>query len=189
MSPFEYVSVLLSIILGLGISVILTGLAEFIRRWQTIKFYWPFAVWILIVFVLHVQEWWISYSLRGEMVWTLPLFLFIVSYPIVLFILANLLFPKPWPKGPLDLKKHYLENYRKFFGAALLLVIISLLQNIALLNLQVGDQFAHFLIAIMFLYLLGAKKSHEKIHGLVALLMMIILTVSFWLSPETLTLH
>lgn len=189
MSPFEYVSVLLSIILGLGISVILTGLADIIRRWHQIQLYWPYAVWILIVFVLHLQEWWISYSLRGEMTWTLPLFLFIVIYPISLFILANLLFPKRWTKEKLDTKKYYLENYRKFFGAALLLVIISLLQNIVLLQYEVEDQYAQFLIAFMFLYLLWAKQIHASIHGLVAILMMIMLMLSFWLSPETLSLH
>lgn len=40
-SPFEYVSVLISIILGLGIAQIVTGLADIIHQWQRIKLYWP----------------------------------------------------------------------------------------------------------------------------------------------------
>ena len=56
MSPFEYVSVLVSIIYGLGITLILTGVAELIRRWKTIVPFAPFFIWIVLVFVLHVYE-------------------------------------------------------------------------------------------------------------------------------------
>lgn len=189
MSPFEYVSVLISIILGLGITVILTGLADIIKRWQSISMYWPYSVWILIVFVLHMQEWWITYSLRAEMTWTLPLFLFIITYPIVLFVLAHLLFPQKWSKAGLDLKQHYFSNYRKYFGAALLLVVISILQNHFILNYAVSEQLGQFLVAILFLTLLGMKQLNEKMHGALALLMLILLGLSFIFNPEELILQ
>jgi len=53
MSPFEYVIVLISIILGLGITLVLTGIAELIRKWNAIKIFWPYLIWIGLVFVLH----------------------------------------------------------------------------------------------------------------------------------------
>jgi hypothetical protein len=92
MSPFEYVIVLVSIILGLGITTILTGLAELIKHRQ-LKWYAPYIIWLFLVFVLHIHEWWESYTLKSVEVWKLPMFLFIILYPINLYVLAHLLFP------------------------------------------------------------------------------------------------
>lgn len=189
MSPFEYVSVLISIILGLGITVILTGLANIIKRWQKITMFWPYYVWMLIVFVLHIQEWWITYSLRAEKIWTLPLFLFIITYPIVLFVLAHLLFPQKWSDAGLDLKHHYLNNYKKYFGAALLLVVISFLQNHFILDYPIEEQLGQFLVAIVFLILFSLKNLNEKIHGALAILMLILLGLSFIFNPDELILQ
>ena len=41
MTPFEYVTVLISIILGLGITQIVTGVADIIHQWDKMKLYWP----------------------------------------------------------------------------------------------------------------------------------------------------
>src|SRR5687768_12309249 len=107
MSPFEYIIVLISIILGLGITLVLTGIAELIRRWNTVKIFWPHFIWIGLVFVLHIHEWWVTYELKSITVWSLPTFLFVVLYPIVLFILANILFPTKWKKEQVNLREYY----------------------------------------------------------------------------------
>jgi hypothetical protein len=188
MTPFEYVSVLISIILGLGIAVLLTGLADIIRNYHTVKVYWPYLVWILIVFILHIQEWWISYSLRSEMEWTLPHFLFIITYPIVLFILAHLLFPQKWTKKGVDLKVFYFNNFPKYFGAALLLLVLSILQNHFLLNYLLADQYVQFIMAFFFLALLGTRSKKEVLHMAMALLMLTLLILSFVVAPDQLLL-
>lgn len=186
MTPFEYVSVLISIILGLGITVLLTGLADIIRRWKTVTLYWPYAIWIIIVFILHIQEWWATYSLRTEMTWTLPLFLFVIIYSIVLFILANLLFPQKWSKKGVDLKQHYFGNFEKYFGAALLLLVISILQNHFLLGFAFTQQPIQFAMAFFFLAVLGSRTKNEKVHGAMAVIMISIVIVSFALIPQQL---
>lgn len=188
MTPFEYVSVLISIILGLGITVLLTGLADIIRNYQAVKVYWPYLIWILIVFILHFQEWWISYSLRSEMEWTLPRFLFVITYPIVLFILAHLLFPQKWSKKGVDLKVFYFNNFPKYFGAALLLLVISILQNHFLLDYSLSDQYVQFAMTFFFLALLGARNKNEALHMTMALLMLTLLILSFVIAPDQLIL-
>lgn len=188
MTPFEYVSVLISIILGLGIAVLLTGLADIIRNYHVVKVYWPYLIWILIVFILHIQEWWISYSLRSEMEWTLPRFLFVITYPIVLFILAHLLFPQKWTKKGMDLKIFYFNNFQKYFGAALLLLVISILQNHFLLNYPLSDQYVQFAMAFFFLALLGVRNKNEGVHMAMALLMLTLLILSFVVAPDQLLL-
>ncbi|MBX2916563.1 MAG: hypothetical protein KF856_14935 [Cyclobacteriaceae bacterium] len=63
MSPFEYVSVLISIILGLGITQIVTGVADVIQNWRNVKLYLPHALWVMFVFFLHMQERWVLYEM------------------------------------------------------------------------------------------------------------------------------
>jgi hypothetical protein len=184
MTPFEYVSVLLSIILGLGITVLLTGVAEIIRNWKNVTLYWPYLVWIPVVFVLHLQEWWVTYSLRSEMEWTLLHFMFISSYPIVLFVLANLLFPRKWSRRGIDLREYYFANSAKFFGSAFVLSFISFMQNYFLLHYSFADQLFQLVMSVGFLILLLTGTRSEVIHKLVAAFFIIILAISFLTRPE-----
>src|SRR5687767_1802176 len=114
MTPFEYVIVLISIILGLGITTILTGVAELIKHTQSRRLYTPYIIWIVLIFVLHIQDWWVSYKLKSVGVWTLHSFLLIIIYPINLYILAHLLFPAQLSKD-FDSKTFYLTFYPRLF--------------------------------------------------------------------------
>lgn len=89
-SAFEYVTVLISIILGLGITQILTGIADLIHKSERAKVYWPHLIWILFVLLLHIQEWWVTYELKNYQSWRLPTFLFNMAYPVNLFVLDTL---------------------------------------------------------------------------------------------------
>src|SRR5690606_22164441 len=129
MTPFEYITVLVSIILGLGITTILTGVAELIKQSRLFYLYTPYIIWIVLVFVLHIQEWWVTYSLKSEGEWTLPKFLFILLYPINLYVLAHLLFPGQ-KSNSYTSKEFYLTHFRRLFTSAMILVILSVLHNV-----------------------------------------------------------
>src|SRR5688572_28105734 len=150
MSPFEYVSVLISIIYGLGITLVLTGVAELIRRWKTIVPCWPYFIWIVLVFVLHVYEWWEHYTLRLFPSWSLPMFLFVILYPILLFILANLLFPAKWSKKGIDLKEFYFATCPKFFLWTIFLAALAIIQNVFLEGYSLADQFVQIIVLVVF---------------------------------------
>ena len=161
LTPFEYVTVLISIILGLGIAQIVTGFADIIHQWERIKLYWPHMMWMLIVFFLHIQEWWNIYDLRLYEVWRLPTFLFISLYPINLFILARLLFPlHDHEEVILDYKIFYYANYRKFFLGIILSAVISGLENFVISDR--GFEGIVIQIVILFVLSLVAWKKIEK---------------------------
>src|SRR5260221_13981361 len=110
-SAFEYVTVFISIILGLGVTQILTGIADLVHQNERVKIYWPHLIWILLALVMHVQEWWVTFELRSYGPWRLPIFLFVLLYPVVLFIFARLLFPFGFSEGVIDFKNIYFVNY------------------------------------------------------------------------------
>src|SRR5688572_7195506 len=127
MSPFEYIIVLISIILGLGITTILTGVAELIKHSRATVFFTPYIIWIVLVFVMHIHEWWVSYELKNITSWSLPMFLLIILYPIALYILAHLLFPNDLKEKGFDTKAFYLNNYPRLFVVTIILVILSVI--------------------------------------------------------------
>ena len=186
MSPFEYVSVLVSIIYGLGITLILTGVADLIRRSKTNVSFLPYYIWIALVFVLHIYEWWEHYTFRLFSSWSLPLFLFVVLYPILLFVLANLLFPTKWPKKGIDLKEFYFSMYGKLFLGTIFLALLAILQNILLEGYELKDQVVQILVILTFLSLLIWRTRNAAVHTAVAILMLLAMTLSIIFTADTL---
>jgi len=170
MSAFEYVTVLISIILGLGITQILTGVADLIHKSERVTVYWPHLIWIIFVLLLHIQEWWLIYELKGYQPWRLPTFLFIMAYPVNLFILARILFPSALKGKMIDLKLFYFSNYRKIFLIFLLSAFLSIAYNMVILNMALQTQILQILLALSFLLIALKKFENEIIHkGLVTI--------------------
>ena len=57
MDTFSYLSVLISIVLGLGLTSLWTGFAAMERPRSRIVFYWPLAAQMVVLFLVHVQLW------------------------------------------------------------------------------------------------------------------------------------
>ncbi len=174
-SAFEYVTVFISIILGLGVTQILTGIADLVHQNERVKLYWPHLLWILLVLVLHVQEWWVTFQLRSLEKWRFPLFLFVLLYPVVLFILARLLFPFGFNEGVIDLKKFYYENYRRIFLFGSMLPLLSLLDNLILREYAVKDLVAQSVVLVTLSLMAILKNSKPWLHKTVAVFLLLFL--------------
>lgn len=59
-------SVLISIILGLGITQLVTGLGRLIQARRRIQPYAPTLTWVALLLVIHVQTWWSMLDLRAN---------------------------------------------------------------------------------------------------------------------------
>jgi hypothetical protein len=172
MTPFEYVTVLISIILGLGITQIVTGVADIIHQWEKMKLYWPHALWIVLVFVMHIHEWWNTYDLKKHESWYLISFLFLILYPIMLFVLARILFPFGAMETETDFKVFYFNNYRKFFLIVIMLVSLAILQDIFLEGYQWKDQILKMVILIVLSIMSIRKINNENLHKLIVILLL-----------------
>jgi hypothetical protein len=116
MSAFEYLSVLISIILALGMTRVLGGVGEMLQARSRRRIYWVHAIWIVNLFLYLVVAWWIFYRWRNQQPWTFFLFVFVLISPTILYLASLLLFPR---EGDVDLavdyKTHYYANHRAFF--------------------------------------------------------------------------
>ena len=116
MGAFEYLSVLISIILALGMTRVLGGVGEMLQADSRRHIYWVHAIWIVNLFLYLVVAWWIFYRWRNQQPWTFFLFIFVLISPTILYLASLLLFPR---EGDVDLaidyKTHFYANHRAFF--------------------------------------------------------------------------
>jgi hypothetical protein len=179
MTPFEYITVLISIILGLGITQIISGIADLIHHSNRVRIYWPHILLIVLIFFLQVQEWWQIYDLKTHGAWRLPVFLFISLYPINLFILARILFPFGVTEEVIDLKKFYFENFRKFYLFILLSALISGAENIFIHDLHPTTQILQLFILLSSLLIVIKRYKKEWIHYAYIITLVTVMLVSF----------
>ncbi len=117
MAAFEYLSVLISIILALGMTRVLGGVGEMLQARSHRRIYWVHAIWIINLFLYLVIAWWIFYRWRNQQPWTFFLFVFVLISPTVLYLASLLLFPRESDVGRvIDYKTHYYANHRAFLS-------------------------------------------------------------------------
>src|SRR5438445_8258271 len=104
MSPFEYLSVLISIVLALGMTRVLAGVGEMLQASSHRQIYWVHVLWIVNLFLYLVVAWWIFYRWRNQQPWTFFLFVFVLISPTILYLAAMLLFPR---EGGVDESVNY----------------------------------------------------------------------------------
>ena len=127
MNEFSYLSVLITIILGLGITQLMTGLGWLIVSRESVRLYWPTVAWIGLLLIFHILTWWTMFGLRNYREWNFLAFLIVLLQPIVLYLLSALIL-----SNLTDLKVNYYANARWFFSLLVLLFCVSLLKDLAL---------------------------------------------------------
>jgi len=93
MDLYSHVRVLFSILLGLGVSHLLRGLARIVQRPKEYRVYWVHLAWALFLFLYLIHFWWWEFRLRQVTEWTFPRYFFIALYATPLYMLCTLLFP------------------------------------------------------------------------------------------------
>ncbi len=129
---FDFLSVLVSIIIALGISHILASAARLIRRRGKVRLYLPTTVWMVTLLLLQVQVWWVAFYRRDIVHWTFFGFLLYLLIPILISLLGYLLVPEFELEvaDDVDLEREYGHNRRWFFGFLGAVVIVSLLEDV-----------------------------------------------------------
>ena len=171
MTPFEYITVLISIILGLGITQIVTGVGDVIHQWDKMKLYWPHSLWVMLAFIMHIHEWWYTYDLKKHESWHIVPFLFTTLYPILLFVLARILFPFGSMDTETNFKEFYFKNYKKFFLMVIILAVLAIIQDVALEGFGWMDQILKIVIINVLGIVAFRKVENELVHKIIVVLL------------------
>jgi hypothetical protein len=129
---FGYLSVLLSIILGLGLTQSLTAIGRLIRHRDRVRMHWLPLAWAGILLLVYVQVWWSMYGLRLRHDWTFIAFGVVLAQTGTLYLMAAVALPEQVDDSAMDLGAHFDRHHRWFFGFFLATLIISVLKDVIL---------------------------------------------------------
>ena len=126
MGAFEYVMVLVSIVIGLAVTHLLNALAAGVHRLRghgpPVRLEAVYLLWIFYLLTWLVSFWWWEFKFQEiESEWTFALYLFIISYAVALFLLSAVLVPNRLV-GVDDSYSYFMDVRRWFFGGMLLVI-------------------------------------------------------------------
>lgn len=111
MNVFEFLLVIVSILLGLGIAELLAGFVRILRGELVAgKLH---ALWMFVIFQLQVQLAWGLWGLRSKVEWQYPEFLLLLLAPVILYLTAAVIFPRVGSDESLD--THLMRRRKPFF--------------------------------------------------------------------------
>lgn len=138
MGVFEYLGVLLSVIVGLGVTHILAGISKLVHHRRTLGFYWVHALWCLNILIYIVIIWWGMFWWSSQLDWSFFQFLMLILYAIVLFLAASLLFPWDFP-AEFDFEAHFYETRPWFFSVVAIAWLIDIPETVLKSEIGVRD--------------------------------------------------
>jgi hypothetical protein len=182
---FDYLGILISVILGLGLTHLLLGCSRLIQMRDSVKIYWVQLVWCANILFLVLAIWWGMFWWKHLQVWTITMFFFLAIYAIILFLLASLLFPGEFREG-FDAEEHFYRNKNWFFGTLLLAMLIDIpettLKGVDSLR-DVPPQYALFLPVSMVIAIIGLASRRRTVHAVIAVAWSLALFAYLTLSP------
>lgn len=121
---YPHIRVVLGIILGLGITTVLKGIASIVehprrRAWSIIHLLW--VAWVLFSIVTF---WWWEFRLSTVPSWTFGSYLFVISYCSLYFLLSSLLFPDDMQEYA-GYEAYFIHRRAWFFGLIALITLFD----------------------------------------------------------------
>ena len=115
MTRFEYLSVLVSIVIALGISEVTIAWARVLQQKAAPKIYWLHGFWSVFSLFLMIQFWWGFWRYRTVEIWSLTSLVTSLTVVITLSLCALMLVPRIHVDNGFDSQATYFDNSPRFF--------------------------------------------------------------------------
>ena len=163
MGAFAYLSVLISIVLGLGITRLLMGFGRWLEARSEFHAFGPSLAWAGFLLVVDIETWWTMFGYTHHREWTFLEFVIVLLQPMVLFLMTLLVFPSSdLPRQ--DLKENFLHQRPWFFGLLIILLAVSILKDLVLNGRFPGAMNLVFHGIFFVAAILGMALKHERGH-------------------------
>ncbi|MDJ0853045.1 MAG: hypothetical protein QNK04_32135 [Myxococcota bacterium] len=105
LGAFKHVVVPVGVIIGLGVARIVMLVSQYVQKRERVRFSVIHAVWTILLFLLFVGMWWISWGLRYVEAerWSFYTLLYLLAGPSLVYLPSMLLLPEVPDERDLDL--------------------------------------------------------------------------------------
>jgi hypothetical protein len=93
MSEFEFLAVLISVVMGLGVTNLLAGVGRTIHRRKQVRPDAVHTLWSATAFLVLILNWWVFFQWSDFPDWSFEAFLAIVLWAVALYMLSVVLYP------------------------------------------------------------------------------------------------
>jgi hypothetical protein len=76
---FEYLTVLISVVVGLSVTSFLTNVVRIIHVRGEVTISWVQLLWFITILIWAIAFWWFTFVLADQQQWTFPLFVFLFA--------------------------------------------------------------------------------------------------------------
>lgn len=182
MSHFEFITVAVSIVLGLSIARLLTALPH---AWEHNKRYWVHGVWCLVMLSPHFGFWWSIWIYRDVEPWSYQAFVVVLLTPALLYMTVTILCSDD-PSSVSCWRRYFFERRRLIFSLGLAVFMSIPLRQLVVLGesaLDFGSQLpmSRLPAAGSFLALMvcGVISSNERLHAALAVTAAVVVALDF----------
>jgi hypothetical protein len=114
MSLFEFVTVMISMILALCLGNILRSTSLLAKTEKQVELYLPHTIWTVLLLLTVINHWWSLWDLQ-DLQWNYASFLYILAAPILISFGTGVLMPEDTSAKRISLETQYLRVRRLFF--------------------------------------------------------------------------
>ena len=174
MSQFEYIMVMVSLILALAVAQALRGLSEVVA---SEKRHWPHTAWVTYFVLLVIQIWWAYWDYNNVEEWRFTTYLFVLSDPIIMFASVHLLVTAA-SSGDIDWREHLSNVRRLVCGLGIVFVASSVMANVVYFDSPWLHPYRIFQAIIGSLYLIGIFAKNDRLQNAIPFLLLLTLVIS-----------
>ncbi len=133
MSPFEFITIFCSLILGLALTHIFRAVSDLYEIRERVKMYWLNSLWVVTVIMWSIFTWWGLWKLSIDLnEWHYYQYWFLVMNLSSIYFFTTLVLPKATDEGNIDLESHYFSVRKAFFSIVAFSLFSSAVVNYSL---------------------------------------------------------
>jgi hypothetical protein len=178
MTQFEFIGIGISLVIGLCIARLLEGTRD---SFDPTRRYWIHSLWVVNKLMNATLIFWAGWIYRDVESWNFIDFLVLISAPGLVFLQAHALVTAR-PDAVTDWRSHFWKIRRFFFTANVLQLLVNFCSVYVITGIEFPSPEAVPLTLILLLSMLGVASANERVHGFIAVVAFLNLTLGFgWL--------
>lgn len=128
MHAFDYVMALAAVIVGLALTHMLVGVTRMVEGSARSRLYWVHLVWLGGIFITVLLWWWAEFQWSTVRSWTFAMYLFVLTYAVLLFLMSAALIPAD-AIGQTDFRAFFSRRKTWFLGLVVAYALTDLVDS------------------------------------------------------------
>jgi hypothetical protein len=190
LSLIEFILIITSVVYALAIAQILSGISRLVQTEESIRWFFPHIVWIVILFISAPLTWWAGWEFRA-VEWTFLKYLYTFSTPTFLFFSATLVVPQSTEGHELDLEKHFFNVRRPMLWSFFIAMLTQMYGGTVLAGEEIWSVYRIDDVAVLCGILAGALTTNKRLHAALSIWVIayfvIVIVTQLWVPPESLS--